>query len=125
AHFDFALSVAIVVVPGIVHKGEATIDSGADDADGESFFSLADVRSAQANHGNILSGLAELAVEHVALAGFRRHRKGIGLSIGGGGAGGSSCNRRLDEGTAFHGQRHSTPSTGWALSTRARRSRDV
>ena len=69
AHEDFAL--AFVVVPTVVHEGDAAIDGGADELNalvvGESVFR--DMKTAHPDRGNFLAGASERAIEHVALAG--------------------------------------------------------
>ena len=65
AHTDFAA--AVVVVPGVVHEGDAGVDGGANDLDTLLLLLLpADVVAAQAEGGHLLSGAPRLAVAHVA-----------------------------------------------------------
>lgn len=52
AHAGFADAVAVVVIPAVVHEGEAAVDGGAHDADAFGFvFHFADVRAAEADAG--------------------------------------------------------------------------
>ena len=68
---------AQVVVPRVVHEGDAMVDGGVDEPDrlglGAGF---AQVETAHADQGNHLAGGAERTVNHVALAGFALHRAG-------------------------------------------------
>ena len=67
AHADFGA--AVMVIPAVVHEGDAAIYGGADDFDSFGLvFRLADVESAEADGGNLLAGAAEGADEHVATA---------------------------------------------------------
>ena len=65
AHADFAA--AVVVVPAVVHEGDAGVDGGADDLDALLLVLLpADVVAAQADHATPPPPCAQLAVEHLA-----------------------------------------------------------
>jgi hypothetical protein len=71
SHLDFTLTVAVVVVPGIVHESDAVIDAGADNLGGEVLvFGLADIGTAQANAGYFLAGATKSSIQHVAAALF-------------------------------------------------------
>ena len=80
AHAD--LAVAVVIVPAVVHEGDAAIDGGADDADAFWFVGwVADVKAAEADGGDFLAGAAEFTIDHVALAGFGAERLSRSLLI--------------------------------------------
>ena len=85
SHFDFALAVPVVVVPGIVHEIDAAVDGGTNNSRGQLVGrSLADVRTADADHGNGLTGFAERPVEHIAVARFTGARQCIRFRGSGG-----------------------------------------
>jgi hypothetical protein len=87
AHAGLACAVAVVVIPTVVHEGEAAIDGGADDAEAFGFvFDFADVRAAEADAGDALAGAAELALGDFAGA-FRGPR----ARAGGGECAGCDC----------------------------------
>ena len=103
AHAD--LGDAVVVVPAVVHEGDAAVDGGADELDG--LFGgglLADVEAAEADGGDALAGGAEVAVDHVW--GFRAGGGfgglGLGLGDGGEGGGGGCGGGGFEEVSALH-----------------------
>ena len=58
-----------MIIPAVVHEGDAAIYRGADDFDSFGLvLRLADVESTEADGGNFLAGAAERAHEHVATA---------------------------------------------------------
>jgi hypothetical protein len=67
AHAGFAGAIAVVVIPAIVHEGEAAVDGGAHDAEAFGFvFDFADVRSTEADAGHLFAGAAEFAFGDLA-----------------------------------------------------------
>ena len=105
AHADFAD--AVVVVPAVVHEGDAVVDGFVDEGDAVLGVGLAsDVVSAEADGGDFFSGGTEVAVEHVGRLGAgdsgRGWRLGGGREVGrgGGDAGGGGG---FEEVSAFHG----------------------
>ena len=72
AHPDFAA--AFVVIPTVVHKSDAAIDGGTNQANalvlGES--GLRDVESPQADRGDCFSGASKGSIEHISLTGSWR-----------------------------------------------------
>jgi hypothetical protein len=65
AHADFAA--AVVIVPAVVHEGDAGVDGGADDLDAVLLVLLpADMVAAQADDRHLLPGPAQRAIAHVA-----------------------------------------------------------
>ena len=105
AHAEFGG--AVVVVPAVVHEGDAVVDGGVDDL--EAVFGiglLAEVEAAEADGGDGFAGGAELAVDHVgrlrAGAGGAGGRGGsLGERVGGGG-GYAGRGGGLEEVSAFH-----------------------
>ena len=75
AHAD--LTDAVVVVPAIVHEGDAAVDGGADEADGVGGVGLlADMEAAETDGGDALAGGAEVAVDHAGGLWARDRRGG-------------------------------------------------
>ncbi len=65
-----------MVVPGVVHEGEALIDRGADEADAFMLVGRAsDMMPAEAQHRYLLGGASQRPVEHVAFADGRLMRR--------------------------------------------------
>ena len=76
------LGAAAVVVPGIVHEGDAAVDGDAHQAQGGCVVvNVAEVGSAEADERDLFAGAAELAVRHVG--GLR--------ALDGGGEGRGDC----------------------------------
>ena len=109
SHSDFAE--AVVVVPAVVHKGDAAVHGGVDELDGfvlGGFFVLGEVVAAEADGGDALAGCAEFAVNHAGL--FRALDRSLfaGGGLGGGvgsASSGSDSGRGggFEEVSAFHG----------------------
>jgi len=57
AHAYF--TVAVVVVPAVVHEGDAVVDRSANDLDGLSLTGIADVIAAETEHRHWLAGMAQ------------------------------------------------------------------
>ncbi len=73
AHAPLAL--AVVVVPAVVHEGDAAIDGRADDADAfRPILRHADVEAAEPESGHAFTRLAELTVDHAGSLRRRRWR---------------------------------------------------
>ena len=71
AHADFGD--AVVVVPAVVHEGDAAVDGGVHETDALSGVGLlAEVITAHADGGDTLSGGAQVAVDHVGHLGTFR-----------------------------------------------------
>ena len=68
---------AQVVVPGVVHEGDAVVDGSVDEPDGLGLGArLAEMEAAHADQADHDARGAERAVDHIALAGFAFHRAG-------------------------------------------------
>ena len=85
AHADF--TDAAVIVPAVVHEGDAAVDGLADELDGFIFAEagLADVEAAEADGGDTFAGAAEGPIDHAA-CGF-----GFQQLVGGGCSSGHRC----------------------------------
>src|SRR5205085_851536 len=71
AHAD--LAAAVVVIPAVVHEGDAGVDGGADDLDTVFLLLLAaNVVTAQADNGYVFARAPERAVAHLATDRFLR-----------------------------------------------------
>src|SRR5205814_5703717 len=66
-HSNFAA--AVVIIPAVVHEVDAAIDGPANDADSLLLLGHADMKSSQANGGDLLARAAQHAIDH--LSGFR------------------------------------------------------
>ncbi len=104
AHADFAD--AVVVVPAVVHEGDAVVDGFVDECDAVGGVGLTtDVVSAETDGGDLFSGGSEIAVDHVGRLGAGDGGRGGRLGCGGkGGCGGGECGGGgFEEVSAFHG----------------------
>ena len=95
------LAVAVVIIPAVVHEGDAVIDGGANDLDRfVHAFGVADVVAAHADRRHFHTSAAERPVAHVAAHALveRLQRQAFGGVIGGG----SLC--RTEQRSDRHGQ---------------------
>ena len=73
AHSIFA--VAVVIIPAVVHEVDAAIDGPANDADSLLLIlGHADMKSSQANGGDLLARAAQHTVDHLSRLRFRSQR---------------------------------------------------